>query len=78
MRPMPRLAVCSSPSYNCSADHVWTLSQTASPDIIAEQFQVSDLPLFPPRYNIAPFQPIVAIRIEPDTTRAHSSSFAGG
>ena len=43
-------------------------SQTASTDIIAEQFQVTDLPLFPPRYNIAPSQPVVAIRIEPDTT----------
>jgi putative SOS response-associated peptidase YedK len=43
-------------------------SQTASPDIIAEQFQVSDLPLFQPRYNIAPSQPVVAIRIDPDTT----------
>lgn len=43
-------------------------SQTASPDIIAEQFQVSDLPLIQPRYNIAPSQPVVAIRIDPDTT----------
>ena len=43
-------------------------SQTASPGIIAEQFQVSGLPLFQPRYNIAPSQSIAAIRIEPDTT----------
>jgi putative SOS response-associated peptidase YedK len=43
-------------------------SQTASPDIIAEQFEVTDLPLFPPRYNIAPSQQIAAIRIDPDTT----------
>lgn len=43
-------------------------SQTVSTDIIAEQFQVTDLPLFPPRYNIAPSQPVVAIRIELDTT----------
>ncbi len=43
-------------------------SQTASTDIIAEQFQVTDLPLFQPRYNIAPSQPVVPIRIEPDTT----------
>jgi putative SOS response-associated peptidase YedK len=43
-------------------------SQTVSTDIIVEQFQVTDLPLFPPRYNIAPSQPVVAIRIEPDTT----------
>lgn len=43
-------------------------SQTASPDIIAEQFQIPDLPLFSPRYNIAPSQSVAAIRIEPDTT----------
>jgi putative SOS response-associated peptidase YedK len=43
-------------------------TQTASPEIIAEQFQVSGLPLFQPRYNIAPSQSVVAIRVEPDTT----------
>ena len=43
-------------------------SQTASPEILAEQFAVTDPPLFPLRYNIAPSQPVVAIRIEPDTT----------
>ena len=43
-------------------------SQTAPPEIIAEQFGVKEpLPLFQPRYNIAPSQPVVAIRIEPDT-----------
>lgn len=43
-------------------------SQTATPDIIAEQFEVTELPLFQPRYNIAPPQPVVAIRIDPDPT----------
>jgi putative SOS response-associated peptidase YedK len=43
-------------------------TQTASPGIIAEQFQVQEPPLFPPRYNIAPSQQIAAIRIDPDTT----------
>ncbi len=43
-------------------------SQTATPEIIAEQFGVNDSPLFQPRYNIAPSQSIAAIRIEPDTT----------
>jgi len=43
-------------------------SQTASPEVIAQQFDITDSPLFNPRYNIAPSQPIVAIRIEPDTT----------
>jgi len=43
-------------------------SQTASPEVIAQQFTLDDPPLFKPRYNIAPSQPVVAIRIEPDTT----------
>jgi len=42
-------------------------SQTASPEIIAQQFELTDPPLFAPRYNIAPSQPIAVIRIEPDT-----------
>ena len=36
--------------------------QTASPTVIAQQFHVATPPLFPPRYNIAPSQPIAAIR----------------
>jgi putative SOS response-associated peptidase YedK len=43
-------------------------SQTASPEVIAQQFDLTDAPLFTPRYNIAPSQPIAAIRIDPDTT----------
>ena len=43
-------------------------SQTAPPEVIAQQFDVADLPLFPPRYNIAPSQLVMAIRIESDTT----------
>ena len=42
-------------------------SQTASPEVIAQQFELTDPPLFAPRYNIAPSQPITAIRIDPDT-----------
>ena len=42
-------------------------SQTASPEVIAQQFEFTDPPLFTPRYNIAPSQPIAAIRIDPDT-----------
>jgi putative SOS response-associated peptidase YedK len=42
-------------------------SQTATPAMIAQQFDVAPPPLFAPRYNIAPSQPVVAIRIEPDT-----------
>ena len=43
-------------------------SQTASPGVIAQQFEITDRPLFTPRYNIAPSQPIAAIRIDSDTT----------
>lgn len=43
-------------------------SQTATREIIAEQFQVRELPFFQPRYNIAPSQDIAAIRIESDTS----------
>lgn len=43
-------------------------SQTATPEIIAEQFQVQEPPLFQPRYNIAPSQDIAAIRIESETS----------
>lgn len=43
-------------------------SQTASPEAIALQFEVAELPLLKPHYNIAPSQPVVAIRIEPDTS----------
>ncbi len=43
-------------------------TQTASPEVIAQQFALTDPPLFTPRYNIAPSQPIAAIRIDPNTT----------
>jgi putative SOS response-associated peptidase YedK len=43
-------------------------NQTASPEAIAQQFEVAALPLFKPRYNIAPSQHIATIRIEPDTS----------
>ena len=43
-------------------------TQTASPAVIAEQFGAAVPPLFTPRYNIAPSQPVAAIRIEPGTT----------
>jgi putative SOS response-associated peptidase YedK len=46
-------------------------SQSASPEVIAHQFKITAPPLFTPRYNIAPSQPIAAIRIEPATTTRH-------
>lgn len=42
-------------------------TQTALPAVIAQEFGVATPPLFTPRYNIAPSQPIAAIRIDPDT-----------
>lgn len=46
-------------------------TQTASPEVIARQFNISRPPLVTPRYNIAPSQPIAAIRIDSETaTRA--------
>ena len=42
-------------------------SQSASPVVLAQQFKITDPPLFTPRYNIAPSQPIAAIRIDPDS-----------
>jgi len=43
-------------------------TQTASPAVIAQEFGVAVPPLFTARYNIAPSQPVAAIRIEPGTT----------
>jgi putative SOS response-associated peptidase YedK len=43
-------------------------TQTASPAVIAQEFGVAAPPLFTPRYNIAPSQPVAVIRIEPGTT----------
>jgi putative SOS response-associated peptidase YedK len=43
-------------------------AQTASPEVIAQQFEIANPPPFTPRYNIAPSQPFAAIRIDPDTT----------
>ena len=43
-------------------------TQTATPEALAHQFDVHSFPLLPPRYNIAPSQPMVAIRIDLETT----------
>lgn len=46
-------------------------TQTAPPEVIAEQFQLKERPLFTARYNIAPSQSVAAIRITPESsTRA--------
>ncbi len=63
--PSPRHPVLLSPPM-CGR-----FTQTASPAVIAQEFGVTVPPLFTPRYNIAPSQPVAAIRIEPGTmTRA--------
>ena len=41
-------------------------TQTASPEVITEQFQLQIPPLFKPRYNIAPSQSVLVIRITPE------------
>ena len=43
-------------------------TQTATPEAFAQQFDVHSFPLFKLRYNIAPSQPVAAIRIDPETT----------
>ena len=43
-------------------------TQTASPEAIAQQFQLQESPLFKIRYNIAPSQSVSAIRMIPDTS----------
>ena len=41
-------------------------SQTASREVIAQQFELDDPPLFKPRYNIAPSQHVTTVRLDPD------------
>lgn len=43
-------------------------TQTATAKVIAQQFGVPEPPLFKPRYNIAPTQPVAVVRLEPDTS----------
>jgi putative SOS response-associated peptidase YedK len=53
-------------------------SQTASPEVISQQFALDDPPLFKACYNIAPSQQIAAIRIEPDTATRNLVMFRWG
>jgi len=39
----------------------------SSPRAVAEAFDLSDVSLFEPRYNIAPTQAVAAIRLRMDT-----------
>ena len=40
----------------------------AEPELIAEMFSLLDIDPFPPRYNIAPTQPVLIIRARPSNT----------
>lgn len=42
---------------------------TASPDVIAELFDLEEPLLFKPRYNIAPTQSVAVIRLDPEARR---------
>ena len=44
-------------------------TQTASPEVLAQQFALTDPPLFTPRYNIAPTQQVATIRLNPDSAK---------
>ncbi|MFM8552569.1 MAG: SOS response-associated peptidase [Nitrospiraceae bacterium] len=53
-------------------------SQTAPPDVIAHEFSLDDLPLLTPRYNIAPSQPVAAIRLHPESAKRDCVLFRWG
>ena len=44
-------------------------TQTATPEVIAEQFQVDDPPLFKPNYNISPTQRVAVVRLNPESVK---------
>ena len=44
-------------------------TQTATPEVITEQFDLDEFPLFKPRYNIAPSQQIAAIRLNSEAIK---------
>ncbi|MBB3998916.1 SOS response-associated peptidase [Aureimonas pseudogalii] len=53
-------------------------SLTTTPDAVAEHFSLTELDPFPPRYNIAPTQPILVIRkSEPDMRPRNASGRFG-
>jgi putative SOS response-associated peptidase YedK len=49
----------------------------SAPSAIAEAFQLAEVHLFEPRYNIAPSQPVPVIREDPDGRRVLSPLFWG-
>jgi len=63
---------CTGPSqagsfcYNAGMCGRFTLRAPAS--VVAEHFAVFDMPPFSPRFNIAPSQPVVVVRLDPQRT----------
>jgi putative SOS response-associated peptidase YedK len=50
----------------------------ADGEAIAGLFQLEDVPQLAPRYNIAPSQPIAAVRVAPDSGRRELTHFSWG
>lgn len=53
-------------------------SQTAPPEIIAQEFALDDPPPLTSRYNIAPSQPVAAIRLHPESAKRACALFRWG
>jgi putative SOS response-associated peptidase YedK len=51
---------------------------TSSAETVAEQFSLEQPPLLAPRYNIAPTQPVAAIRLSPHTGKRELALFSWG
>ena len=45
----------------------------SKPETIAEEFDLDEVPLLEPRYNITPTQPVPAVRLDP---RSHQREFS--
>ena len=53
-------------------------SLVAPGEELAELFQLDEVPQLQPRYNIAPTQPVAAVRMNPDTKRRELTHFHWG
>ena len=49
-----------------------------SGEAVAEQFQLTETPFLAPRYNIAPTQPVAAVRLAPHSTQRELTHFHWG
>jgi len=50
----------------------------SNPTVLAAEFEMEAFPLLSPRYNIAPMQPILAVRRDPDSSRRIAALFKWG